>query len=98
MLYNVKTPFWWIGILAPFVRGFIAYPEHAHAHTYTEESPHTLHYNYNFAGRSCDEGKSFLSEVPDSPATAAYKNIIESEFELGLLQASKNAHATIFML
>ncbi|XP_002732128.1 cytosolic Fe-S cluster assembly factor NUBP1 homolog [Saccoglossus kowalevskii] len=28
-------------------------------------------------GKSCDEGKSFLSEVPDSPATQAYKQIIE---------------------
>ena len=29
-------------------------------------------------GRCCDEGKSFLSEVPESPATAAYKQIIRS--------------------
>lgn len=28
-------------------------------------------------GRCCDEGKSFLSEVPESPATNAYKQIIE---------------------
>ncbi|XP_074638959.1 cytosolic Fe-S cluster assembly factor NUBP1 homolog [Acropora palmata] len=27
-------------------------------------------------GRCCDEGKSFLSEVPESPATAAYQQII----------------------
>ena len=28
-------------------------------------------------GKCCDEGKSFLTEVPESPATIAYKNIIE---------------------
>ncbi|XP_032242691.2 cytosolic Fe-S cluster assembly factor NUBP1 homolog isoform X2 [Nematostella vectensis] len=28
-------------------------------------------------GRACDEGKSFLSEIPDSPATSSYKDIIE---------------------
>eukprot|EP01137_Pigoraptor_chileana_P019734 Opistho-2@81175 len=27
--------------------------------------------------RCCDEGKSFLSEVPDSPAAAAYRHIIQ---------------------
>ncbi|KAK7500986.1 hypothetical protein BaRGS_00007866 [Batillaria attramentaria] len=33
-------------------------------------------------GKCCDEGKSFLEEVPDSPATQAYKQIIQqiSEF------------------
>ena len=30
-------------------------------------------------GRCCDEGKSYLSEVPDSPATQAYKAIVDSE-------------------
>ena len=29
-------------------------------------------------GRCCDEGKSFLTEVPDSPAADAYKKIIQS--------------------
>ncbi|XP_041086012.1 cytosolic Fe-S cluster assembly factor nubp1-like [Polyodon spathula] len=29
-------------------------------------------------GKSCDEGKSFFSEVPDSAATAAYRSIIHS--------------------
>ncbi|XP_028669684.1 cytosolic Fe-S cluster assembly factor nubp1 isoform X1 [Erpetoichthys calabaricus] len=29
-------------------------------------------------GKSCDEGKSFLTECPDSPATVAYRNIIQS--------------------
>ena len=29
-------------------------------------------------GRCCDEGKSFLSEVPESPAADAYKQIIQS--------------------
>ncbi|XP_068672440.1 cytosolic Fe-S cluster assembly factor NUBP1 homolog isoform X2 [Montipora foliosa] len=28
-------------------------------------------------GRCCDEGKSFLSEVPESPAADAYKQIIQ---------------------
>ncbi|KTF82792.1 hypothetical protein cypCar_00038584 [Cyprinus carpio] len=28
-------------------------------------------------GRSCDEGKSFLTEVPDSPAAVAYQNIVQ---------------------
>uniref|UniRef100_A0A8C1JW92 NUBP iron-sulfur cluster assembly factor 1, cytosolic n=1 Tax=Cyprinus carpio TaxID=7962 RepID=A0A8C1JW92_CYPCA len=30
-------------------------------------------------GRSCDEGKSFLTEVPDSPAAVAYQNIVQSK-------------------
>lgn len=29
--------------------------------------------------RSCDEGKSFLSEVPDSPAAEVYQRIVQSE-------------------
>ncbi|KAJ3600797.1 hypothetical protein NHX12_031772 [Muraenolepis orangiensis] len=29
-------------------------------------------------GRCCDEGKSFLSEVPDSPAARAYNRIVKS--------------------
>ncbi|XP_019363012.1 PREDICTED: cytosolic Fe-S cluster assembly factor NUBP1 [Gavialis gangeticus] len=28
-------------------------------------------------GKSCDNGQSFLSEVPESPATSSYKNIIQ---------------------
>ncbi|KAI9518376.1 Cytosolic Fe-S cluster assembly factor nubp1 [Dissostichus eleginoides] len=28
--------------------------------------------------RSCDEGKSFLNEVPDSPAAKVYLNIVQS--------------------
>ncbi|XP_073697326.1 cytosolic Fe-S cluster assembly factor nubp1 [Garra rufa] len=28
-------------------------------------------------GKSCDEGKSFLTEVPDSPAAVAYQNIVQ---------------------
>ncbi|XP_052536365.1 cytosolic Fe-S cluster assembly factor NUBP1 isoform X2 [Tympanuchus pallidicinctus] len=28
-------------------------------------------------GRSCDKGQSFLSEVPESPATSTYRNIIQ---------------------
>lgn len=30
-------------------------------------------------GRSCDEGKSFLQEVPDSPAAEVYRGIVQSE-------------------
>ncbi|XP_016344019.1 cytosolic Fe-S cluster assembly factor nubp1 isoform X3 [Sinocyclocheilus anshuiensis] len=30
-------------------------------------------------GRSCDEGRSFLTEVPDSPAAVAYQNIVQSK-------------------
>lgn len=30
--------------------------------------------------RSCDEGKSFLTQVPDSPAAKVYQNIVQSEF------------------
>ncbi|XP_076839953.1 cytosolic Fe-S cluster assembly factor nubp1 isoform X1 [Brachyhypopomus gauderio] len=29
-------------------------------------------------GRSCDQGKSFLTEVPDSPAAEAYRTIVQS--------------------
>lgn len=29
--------------------------------------------------RSCDEGKSFLGEVPESPAAKVYQNIVQSE-------------------
>jgi len=43
-------------------------------------------------GRCCDEGKSFLSEVPESPAANAYKQIIQSTFLISvdnLLKAAK---------
>lgn len=30
--------------------------------------------------RSCDEGRSFLNDVPDSPAAAVYQTIVRSEF------------------
>lgn len=30
--------------------------------------------------RSCDEGMSFLREVPDSPAAKVYQNIVQREF------------------
>lgn len=30
-------------------------------------------------GKSCDEGKSFLDEWPDSPATEAYLDIVQRE-------------------
>lgn len=29
--------------------------------------------------QSCDEGRSFLSEVPDSPAAKVYQTIVQSE-------------------
>lgn len=29
--------------------------------------------------RSCDEGKSFLNEVPDSPAAEVYQRIVQSK-------------------
>lgn len=34
-----------------------------------------------FKGKSCDEGKSFLSEVPDSPAAMAYQSIVQSKLQ-----------------
>lgn len=34
-----------------------------------------------FKGKSCDEGKSFLTEVPDSPAAMAYQSIIRSKLQ-----------------
>ncbi|KAH1183666.1 hypothetical protein KIL84_014282, partial [Mauremys mutica] len=27
--------------------------------------------------KSCDKGQSFLSEIPESPATSSYRNIIQ---------------------
>nr|XP_046196835.1 cytosolic Fe-S cluster assembly factor nubp1-like [Oncorhynchus gorbuscha] len=39
-------------------------------------------------GKSCDEGKSFLTEVPDSPAAAAYHSIVQS------IQAYCSSHVT----
>ena len=39
-------------------------------------------YTYHFVfdtGKCCDEGKSFLSEMPDSPAAQAYQQIIDSK-------------------
>lgn len=34
-----------------------------------------------YKGRSCDEGKSFLNEVPDSPAAAVYRAIVQSKIK-----------------
>lgn len=42
--------------------------------------------------RSCDEGKSFLREVPESPAAKVYQNIVQSEF---FLSPSSSAHKSI---
>ncbi len=36
-------------------------------------------------GKCCDEGKSFLSEIPDSPAAKAYRDIIHSEPQISLI-------------
>ncbi|XP_031575284.1 cytosolic Fe-S cluster assembly factor NUBP1 homolog [Actinia tenebrosa] len=32
-------------------------------------------------GKSCDEGKSFFTEIPDSPAAKAYMNVIQNVIE-----------------
>lgn len=45
--------------------------------------------------RSCDEGKSFLSEVPDSPAAEVYQKIVESEFVFRPTQMSIVQSVTI---
>ncbi len=34
---------------------------------------------FAFQGKSCDEGRSFLTEVPDSPAAVAYQIIVQSK-------------------
>ena len=34
-----------------------------------------------FPGKCCDEGKSYLTEVPDSPATKAFIEIIDSKYQ-----------------
>ncbi|XP_029433237.1 cytosolic Fe-S cluster assembly factor NUBP1 isoform X2 [Rhinatrema bivittatum] len=44
-------------------------------------------------GKSCDKGKSFLSEVPDSPATTSYRKIIQrirEHCDMHYCQISKN--------
>ncbi|CAM5088908.1 unnamed protein product, partial [Natator depressus] len=33
--------------------------------------------NISLLGKSCDKGQSFLSEIPESPATSSYRNIIQ---------------------
>ena len=35
---------------------------------------------YIISGQCCDEGKSYLTTVPDSPATKAYIDIINSKY------------------
>uniref|UniRef100_A0A8C5XBS5 Cytosolic Fe-S cluster assembly factor NUBP1 n=1 Tax=Microcebus murinus TaxID=30608 RepID=A0A8C5XBS5_MICMU len=40
-------------------------------------------------GKSCDKGQSFLAEAPDSPATAAYRSIIQRIQEFCNLRQSK---------
>ena len=41
--------------------------------------------------RSCDEGKSFLNEVPDSPAAKVYQRIVQSEYLQAFIQ-NTNLH------
>lgn len=41
--------------------------------------------------RSCDEGRSFLNEVPDSPAAKVYQSIVQSGFP-------SCAYASFFLL
>ena len=36
---------------------------------------------FYFVGKCCDEGKSYLTEVPDSPATKAFIEIIQSKYK-----------------
>ena len=47
-------------------------------------------------GRCCDEGKSFLSEVPESPAADAYKQIIQSTFLISVVVKSGEIRDTLF--
>ncbi|KAF4092543.1 hypothetical protein AMELA_G00022180 [Ameiurus melas] len=44
-------------------------------------------------GRSCDEGKSFLNEVPDSPAAAVYRAIVQSVKEYCASGFSSNGNS-----
>ncbi|XP_044834909.1 cytosolic Fe-S cluster assembly factor NUBP1 isoform X2 [Mauremys mutica] len=37
----------------------------------------TLTQEDKMVGKSCDKGQSFLSEIPESPATSSYRNIIQ---------------------
>ena len=34
-----------------------------------------------FTGKCCDEGRSFLSDIPDSPAAQSFSQIIQSKSE-----------------
>lgn len=47
---------------------------------------------FSTPGQCCDEGKSFLSEVPNSPAAKAYADIIEGL----ILSLSIAQHCTVF--
>ncbi|KTG03648.1 hypothetical protein cypCar_00015179 [Cyprinus carpio] len=46
-------------------------------------------------GRSCDEGRSFLTEVPDSPAAVAYQNIVQSFVNFVLLLGDQKSEITV---
>lgn len=36
--------------------------------------------------RCCDEGRDYLSEMPDSPAVKSLKLIVDSEFRIQLIE------------
>ena len=51
------------------------------------------------SGQCCDEGRSYFSEVPDSPATKAYQSIIEGQnwimldyYEISFMRSHCNMH------
>lgn len=49
--------------------------------------------------RSCDEGKSFLAEVPESPAAKVYQKIVQSEgffWVVFFFTSTQSAHASFF--
>ncbi|KAF6126145.1 nucleotide binding protein 1 [Phyllostomus discolor] len=46
-------------------------------------------------GKSCDEGRSFLIDVPDSPATLAYRSIIQRIQEFCSLHQPKEERTSL---
>ena len=52
----------------------------------------------SYTGKCCEEGKSFLSEVPDSPAAKAYMDIISSEQHSLSSLLPQGSHVTILPL
>lgn len=49
------------------------------SHPYQNSDVHVTVVFMCLIGKCCDEGKSYLTEVPDSPATKAFMEIIESK-------------------